>query len=373
MKILLIGEYSNVHYTLALGLRLLGHEVTLASDGDNWKNYPRDIDMRRKSMSFFSSISYLWKTWNQIQDFKGYDIVQLINPVFIPLKGERIWPFYQRLRKTNGKIVMGAFGMDYYYVKSCLDFKTFEYSDFNFGNKERYSDENECFKRDWLYGSKGLLNQRIAADCDAIVAGLYEYYISYLHHFNNTDKLHFIPFPIKINTSNAAKSVEELWTIGRPVKILAGIQKQRSVYKGTDIMLKAAQRVAKDYPDKCEIKISESLPFNQYIKLLNDSDVILDQLYSYTPAMNALEAMGRGIIAVTGGEPENYQVLNETELFPIVNVKPNEQSVYDALAKIVINRDSLVPRLKHESIQYISKHHDYVKVAKQYEELYQSL
>lgn len=159
------------------------------------------------------------ETWNQIQSFKGYDIVQLINPVFIPLKGERIWPFYQKLRKTNGKIVMGAFGMDYYYVKCCLDFKTFEYSDFNFGNQERFSDENECFKRDWLFGSKGILNQKIATDCDAIVAGLYEYYVSYLHHFDNTDKLHFIPFPIKVDPLSV-QSVNHSWTEGEPVKIL---------------------------------------------------------------------------------------------------------------------------------------------------------
>lgn len=34
MKILLLGEYSNVHWTLAEGLRQLGHEVTVASNGD---------------------------------------------------------------------------------------------------------------------------------------------------------------------------------------------------------------------------------------------------------------------------------------------------------------------------------------------------
>lgn len=43
MKILLIGEYSNVHNTLAKGLRELGHEVCVISNGDFWKNYPRDI------------------------------------------------------------------------------------------------------------------------------------------------------------------------------------------------------------------------------------------------------------------------------------------------------------------------------------------
>ena len=48
MKILLFGEYSNVHWTLAEGLRTLGHEVTVVSNGDFWKDYPRDIDLTRK-------------------------------------------------------------------------------------------------------------------------------------------------------------------------------------------------------------------------------------------------------------------------------------------------------------------------------------
>ena len=34
MKILLMGEYSNVHATLADGLRKLGHQVTVVSNGD---------------------------------------------------------------------------------------------------------------------------------------------------------------------------------------------------------------------------------------------------------------------------------------------------------------------------------------------------
>ena len=49
MKILLLGEYSNVHATLAKGLRALGHEVLVVSNGDFWKNYPRDIDLSRSS------------------------------------------------------------------------------------------------------------------------------------------------------------------------------------------------------------------------------------------------------------------------------------------------------------------------------------
>ena len=48
MKILLLGDYSNVHNTLAEGLKALGHDCVVASNGDHWKNYPRDIDLKRE-------------------------------------------------------------------------------------------------------------------------------------------------------------------------------------------------------------------------------------------------------------------------------------------------------------------------------------
>ncbi len=46
MKILLLGEYSRLHNSLKKGLEYLGHEVTLVSTGDLFKNYPADISIR---------------------------------------------------------------------------------------------------------------------------------------------------------------------------------------------------------------------------------------------------------------------------------------------------------------------------------------
>ena len=60
MNILLLGEYSNLHNTLAQGLRALGHNVTLASDGDGWKNYSRDINISRKDYSIINTIKYIY-------------------------------------------------------------------------------------------------------------------------------------------------------------------------------------------------------------------------------------------------------------------------------------------------------------------------
>ena len=85
--------------------------------------------------------------------------------------------------------------------------------------------------------------------------------------------------------------------------------------------------------------------------------------------MNALQAMAKGIICVGGGEPENYDILNEDRLRPIVNVLPEYGSVYDSLERLVLHPE-MIPSLKRQSIEYIGKHHDYIKVARQYESLY---
>lgn len=368
MKILLLGEYSNVHNTLALGLRKLGHDVTVASDGDGWKSYPRDVDLTRHSLSPWSSLAYLLRVYWHFRSFRGFDVVQLINPEFLKLRAEKIWPFYQYLRKHNKHVVMGAFGMDYYYAKACLDLETFRYSDFNLGKQERISEINEQFKREWIDGAKGELTQRIANDCDAIVAGLYEYYVSYQKHYAGAARLTFIPFPIQ----QLQKQIKPRQP-DAPLKLFIGIQRQRSIYKGTDIMLRAARRIAEKYPDECILQVAENFPFAKYVEMLNGSEVILDQLYAYTPAMNALEAMARGLIVVGGGEPENYEILQEAELRPIINVQPNEYSVFNALDKLITHRNQLIESLQRDSIEYINRHHDYIKVAERYETLYKSL
>lgn len=364
MRILLIGDYSNVHATLARGLRELGHEVTVASDGDGWKNYPRDIDLKRDlSRGRLADVGYFLRLLAKFRHFRGYDVVQLINPVFLPLKAEQHALFYRFLRRNNRSVFMGAFGMDHYWVKTALDCTTFRYSDFNMGCEVRESEENDVWMRDWLRGRKGEWNRQVAADCDGIVAGLYEYYASYQTDW--AKKLTYIPFPIvpvKEERSKAASG---------KVRFFIGIQRERSAYKGTDIMLRALERVAREWPDHCEVVKVESVPFEEYVALMNGSDVILDQLYSYTPAMNALEAMARGLIVVGGGEPENYEILNEQELRPIVNVQPCEADVYEKLRDLVMHPER-IPTLRKQSIDYIARHHDYRKVARQYVDWWQS-
>ena len=86
--------------------------------------------------------------------------------------------------------------------------------------------------------------------------------------------------------------------------------------------------------------------------------------------MNALQAMTQGLVVVGGGEEEHYQILGEERLRPIVNVMPNEDSVYNEIVRL-IKKPELIEVLSRQSIEYIKKHHDYISVAKKYLDLYQ--
>lgn len=365
MRILLLGDYSNVHATLAAGLKRLGHEAVVVSNGDGWKNYPRDIDLSRPK-GRLGALRYTLRLLALLPKFRGFDVVQLINPVFLDLRAPRITPFYRFIRRHNQLLSLGAFGMDHYWVKTCMEDKAFRYSDFNIGPTLRTDlIDNQLFIRDWLHGEKAPLNQLIAREADCIVTGLYEYDRCYRPRF--PAKTTFIPFPIDVESVSPKKPRQE----GAPVRFFIGIQRARSAYKGTDIMLRALERVGEKYPDRCLIRKAESVPFSQYQSMMDDSDVLLDQLYSYTPAMNALLAMAKGLVVVGGGEEENYTILGERELRPIVNVEPNEESVFQALEQLVLHPQQ-IERLSRQSIEYIRKHHDHLRVAQQYIDLWQS-
>ena len=137
-------------------------------------------------------------------------------------------------------------------------------------------------------------------------------------------------------------------------------------------MLRALERVKAKYPSKVEMVKVESVPFDEYQQLMNSSHVMLDQLYSYTPSMNSLLAMAKGLVVVGGGEPENYEIIGETELRPIINVVPDEDDVYHKLEDLILHPER-IPVLSAQSVEYIRRHHDHVKVAQQYLQLYHQI
>ena len=116
------------------------------------------------------------------------------------------------------------------------------------------------------------------------------------------------------------------------------------------------------------------MPYDEYMHMLDEADVLVDQLYSYTPSMNSLAAMARGTVVIGGGENDYYNFIGEPKLRPIINVRPDiSDSENEAMIERAFFTEGQLQRMSRQSIEFTRKYHDYRRVAEQYEKMYRSL
>lgn len=99
----------------------------------------------------------------------------------------------------------------------------------------------------------------------------------------------------------------------------------------------------------------ESVPYKDYVGMMRSSHVILDQLYSYTPATNAMLAMAQGIVAVTGAEPEFYDFIGEHDNRPIINAVPDDEALFRTFEDIVLHPER-IPAQSRASRDFVATH-----------------
>ena len=127
--------------------------------------------------------------------------------------------------------------------------------------------------------------------------------------------------------------------------------------KGSDFLEIAARRVTDRYPGKAELTIVENRPFDEFIRLLCNSHVVLDQIYSYTPATTALMAMAYGLNTVSGGESDFYDYIGEHTLRPVINAPVELDELTETLDKTVSAPERIAQRGR-ESRLFVEKHND---------------
>ena len=149
---------------------------------------------------------------------------------------------------------------------------------------------------------------------------------------------------------------------------------RRDFIKGAMRIARFVEAVARRHPGCVDVRYVEGVPYHDYLRMLSEADVLVDQLYSYTPSMNSLAAMARGTVVIGGGEEEYYRFIGERQLRPIINVRPDvsDESNIQAIERAFFT-DGMLARMSRESIEFVRKYHDYRRVAEQYERLYVEL
>ena len=370
MKILFAGDASNMHNCLAQELRRMGHEATVASDGSRWMDTRRDINLLRRP-GMIGSLRYLWDVKRALPMMTGYDIVQIASPIFLRLRPHRIAKVFDYLKAHNTHMVLSALATDMVYYDACHDGHTYRYSDYMLGDEPSPfvgSSEYVAQQQDnWRQPFMRRHSDHILGGIDGVVACLYEYYVAYKPLMG--DRVAYAGLPI----DTESLSFRPLNDVPDKVRLFIGIQRDRHVVKGTDRLLAAMKRVHDRYPGITELEVVENLPYDEYTRRMRGCHVILDQLYSYTPATNALIAMAQGLVAVSGAEPEYYDLIGEKANKPIINVSPLVEGDIDRkLSWLVEHRDQL-PQMARASRAFVEKHNAAPIVARRYLDFWKTL
>lgn len=370
MKVLFVGDASNFHNSLAHALRDMGHTAVVASNGSHWMNTHRDIDLSR-APGKLGAVRYVLDVLRALPQMRGFDVVQTCGQIFLDLKPGKVGWVLDWLKRKNRHVVLSALGTDYVYYNACHDGKTYRYSDYMVGDKPSpyvNSQEYKAYQEDnWKLPIMREHSNHVLSVIDGAVSCLWEYQACYEPLLGNRVAYGGIPIDTaSVRPSFIDKEPEK-------VKFFIGIQNDRNILKGTDLLLASAQRVVDRYPDKCQLVAVENVPYNEYVQMLSSSHVILDQLYSYTPATNALLAMTRGVVAVSGAEPEYYDLIGEHDNQPIINVSPLIEGDIDAKLEWIVKNKNLLPDLSRRNREFVEKHNEAHVVARRYLDFWEKL
>ena len=352
MNILIVGDASNFHVTLSRAMKAMGHNVRIISEGCKWMDTYRDIDITR-GKGTIGTIKYVGRLISLLPMMRGWDAVYVFTPTFLQLKPLKVKAFFDYLRRNNKSVVYSMLNTDYNYVRACLDCSTFRYSDFRIGDKPSpYALNHPKEEFEWTTDAMRLLADDVTTSADVVIPCLWEYYRTYLDIV--PEKLRYGGIPI--DTAGIERHIIE----SEPAKVrfFLGYHNDRMDLKGTDRILEALRNVVARHADSAEMELVTNVPYEEYVGRLNRSHVMLDQLYSYTPATNALLGMARGMVAVSGAEPEYYDFIGEHENRPIINISPLAAGDIESKLEWIITNKARLPELSRRSVDFVAKHND---------------
>ena len=377
MKILLVGEYSRLHNSLKEGLLAHGHEVMLVSTGDEFKNFPSDVLLKRKYESgvskkvmvllfklfgFDISSQSLKNQFSQQQEkFKGFDIVQLINESsfgILPKYEKEIISF---LSENNKKLFLLSCGTDYTSVKYAFENK-FRYSIFNSLFEGKVS-EKDFFALKYLKPEFKDLHDFVFEKVEGVIASDLDYHIPLK---GNKKYLGLIPNPV-----NTDKLEFKTFASEGKIIIFHGINRANYFKKGNDFFEAALEKIQQKYTSKVEIISVENIPYSEYIEKYNSAHILLDQVFAYDQGYNALEAMAKGKVVFTGAETEFLERFNLMEDEVCINALPDVDYLFKKLEYLILNPAKLIS-ISNNARQFVELEHNYISIAEKYLQKWQN-
>lgn len=362
LRILLLGDYSNCHRTLATGLRQLGCDVTVASDGSRWMDVDRDIDISRRPGRLGGLALWARLRWPLRRELSGHDIVAISDPHMFQLRPARLRPLFDRLVDRNGSVFLTAMSTDIAYLSMLSEPDSpLRYSEwFVDGAPSRWHLQQQERWRQWHSPEVVSYQRHVFSRLSGAVSVLYEYQLG-MERMLGKERSAYGGIPVDTELYRPSSYGPQ----SSSVRIFLGRDRSRMAVKGSDYLEEAARRVVARHPSRCSLTVVENRPFHEFTSLLAQSDIVLDQIYSYTPATTALMAMAMGKTVVSGAEPDFYDFIGERTCRPIVNAALTVEGLEEQIEQLVLSPDTLAERGRR-SRHFVETHNAAPVVARRF-------
>lgn len=348
MRILLLGEFSSFYNYLADGLKVLGHDVFLANNGDGARGFYADYNWAKGTSGKLGKLQGIFNIYNHRELFKGFDVVQLISPTYSPSLPWVNRKFVEYLIAHNDRLFWTPAGtsqlIDRFWIEeSPVKHPLYEYFKANSkGRKMFYEHPSIIEYEKWFI-----------ENMNGIIAPCFDYAEPFrkLDNFCGT-----IPFPINVDKIQYKPN-----RVKDKIVFYHGVTRPG---KGTSFIREAFDRMRPTYNEIAKFSCVQHLPFDEYMKLVANTNIVLDQTRSYGSGMNGLISLAQGKIVLGGAEPEHIHELGYSSC-PIINITSDANQICEAIQYVIDNKEH-IEEMGAKSRQFIEEYHHYVKVAKEY-------
>lgn len=343
MRVLLLHEMSGVHTELRQGLRSLGVDARIATFGDGFKQYRSDINLGPAGGGPGASIGKLVRQLAGARSYRAFDVIQTIspNPFFSPVA--TALENYVFADKT--KCFYVAAGSDAIYRRHV---RTLQYHP----PHDWFEDEN-AYQR----------LQRVLAGFAGIVPVCWEYRYAMQRAGMPVADVQAFPVDLARHRSRGVRKTGKL-------KFFHPLNRSdlRYDFKGTKLIMEAFDRLKDRHSDQAEFISAGGLDHLSYNELTHDMDVIVDQVYSYSYGMSAAYGLAKGKVVLSGLETE-ARAHGFYRDCPVVNIRPSVEDIVEKIEGLIFERARAVA-LGEQSRAFAEQHHDHVKVAQSYLDMY---
>lgn len=145
----------------------------------------------------------------------------------------------------------------------------------------------------------------------------------------------------------------------------------RQGFKGTAVVMRAMEILAEERSDY-DFRVISGLSFDDYIKAISEADIVVDQVWSQSPGMNALWLLAMGKIVFSGNSILAQQYFDFAASSPIVDAQPDSELLAQSLSAMIDRRHEF-PEIAELGRHYVNSNHSHLKVAQSYLGIWASL